>query len=403
MAEAEEPAAAPAPAAVSEKRIQHPFDPATHDCVLDVRALCRLPANADEDGVHALRALILEKGKTVHVPDEPGRYATSAPHRTQTALCLVHFSPETKRADELMLSFVDYGMLSSQATGVYVESLQLPLQKARNIYEETPRFTTIKDVCGFTNINAKSQPWCTLLKPAIERQQMLASIEVFNSLDVIQLLRKPLRVRLKQLETNGREAIAKMVEDLARQDKRAAERQKGTFESRFAATLKFFQDLQPNKYDIPMSQRILEVKGGMDGVQWLNTPLRAKIDGGTAQLVATNRRPPVVRLDLGETVVPPASGAKDGGEQEGEGADEFADPSDDGAVEDPGEEESKAPEQAPPSAKERAGAKRARQPPVRLDADPATGASRKGKGKKSARQEVRCNCHCCHSLPHLTA
>ena len=387
MAAAEETAAAPAPAADREKSIQHPFNPDTHDCILDVRSLCRLPANADEDGVHALRAIVLEKGKAVHVPDEPGRYATSAPHRTQTALCLVHFCPETKRADELMLSFVDYGMLSSQATGVYVESLQLPLQKARNIYEETPRFTAIKDVCGFTNINAKSQPWCTLLKPAIERQHMLASIEVFNSLDVVQLLRKPLRVRLKQLETNGREAIAKMVEDLARQDKRAAEKQKATFESKFAATLKFFHDLDPNKYDIPMSQRILEVKGDMAGVQWLNTPLRTKIDGGTAHLVATNRRPPpVIRLDLGEMVVPPASGATDGDEEAGEGSDEFAEPSDDGDAE--------APEQAPPPApaKQRAGAKRARQPPARLDADPAP--TRKGKGKKSARQEVRCNCHC---------
>ena len=399
MAAAQETAAAPAPAAVSEKCIQHPFNPDTHDCVLDVRSLCRLPANPDEDGVHALRALVLEKGKTVHVPDEPGRYATSAPHRTQTALCLVHFSPETKRADELMLSFVDYGMLSQQATGVYVESLQLPLQKARNIYEETPRYTSIKDVCGFTNINGKSQPWCALLKPAIERQQMLASIEVFNSLDVVQLLRKPLRGRLKQLEANGREAIEKMVADLARQDKRAAQKQKATFESKFAATLKFFQELQPNKYDIPMSQRILEVKEGMDGVQWLNTPLRAKIDGGTAQLVATNRRPPpVVRLDLGDAEVPPARGEMDGGKEEGKGSEEFADPSDDEAA----EEESEAPEQAPSSAKERAGAKRARQPPVRLDADPAAGPSRRCKGKKAARQEVRCNCHCCHSLPQLT-
>ena len=113
------PEAAPAEAAAATegeedaREIQHPFDPETTEAVLDVRALCRLPLDADEDGVHAFRALLLHRGKTVHVPDEPGCYATAAPYKSQTAVAIVHFHPSTKRENELLLSFVDYGMVSN--------------------------------------------------------------------------------------------------------------------------------------------------------------------------------------------------------------------------------------------------------------------------------------------------
>ena len=205
MAPAKQPAAAPADAANEdaadeERVIQHPFDPETTEAVLDVRALCQLPVDPDEDGVHSFRALLLAKGKTVHVPDEPGCYAMSAPWRIHTCLGLVHFHASTKREDELLLSFVDYGMVSSSMTGIYVETLQLPLQKQRNIYEETARFTSIKDVIGFSNINPRAQPWCALLKPALERQPKCDDLDVYSSLDVITMLKTALATRLKKLK-----------------------------------------------------------------------------------------------------------------------------------------------------------------------------------------------------------
>ena len=226
------PAAAPSAAPIqtetdgTARKMQYPFDPEITQCVPDIRALCSLPADPDEDGVHTLRALLLPKGKSVHVPDEPGCYATIGPFRTQTALCIIHFHESTQREDELLLSFVDYGMVSNGAMhGIYVMTLQLPLQKARNQFEETPRFTSIKDVCGFTNIKETAQPWCVLLKPALERHALFTRIAVFNALDVVQYMRSPLAVRLLQLREGTEQDIAKLVEDLARQDKRAAEKQ----------------------------------------------------------------------------------------------------------------------------------------------------------------------------------
>ena len=118
--------------------------------------MCGLPQDQEEDGVTAFRALLLPKGKTLHVPDEPGCYATLGPWRMQSALSRVHFVTATSRKPELLLAFVDYGMLSNGAsTGMFVMSLQLPLQKKLNVFEETPRFTKIADVCGFTSIDAK--------------------------------------------------------------------------------------------------------------------------------------------------------------------------------------------------------------------------------------------------------
>ena len=58
---------------------KYPFDVNTMECVLDLRALCGLPLDPEADGAVAFRALLLPKGKTLHVPDEPGCYATLGP------------------------------------------------------------------------------------------------------------------------------------------------------------------------------------------------------------------------------------------------------------------------------------------------------------------------------------
>ena len=83
---------------------KYPFDVSTMECVLDVRALCGLPQDSEEGGAIAFRALLMPKGKTLHIPDEPGCYATLGPWRMQSALALVHFVAATNRKPELLLS-----------------------------------------------------------------------------------------------------------------------------------------------------------------------------------------------------------------------------------------------------------------------------------------------------------
>ena len=271
-----------------EAEPQHRFSSDTMELVPDLRSICGLPANPDEDGLLTFRALVLPKGKTLHVPDEPGCYATVGPWRTQIALSLVHFVESTKRKAELLLAFADFGMLSNVAKGVFMMSLQLPLAKARNIFEETPRITTINDVSGFTSINVAEQPWATLLPKALERHTIFAKPQVFSPAAIIGHMKKPLAARLKVLADITRLAIADEVKDLARQDKRLAEKQKGLFEARLQRTMDKLNHLPPQKYDRRTEERILTVSADMTGADWLQTPQRAQLQAGTAEFRATS-------------------------------------------------------------------------------------------------------------------
>ena len=167
-------------------------------------------------------------------------------------------------------------MVSTTMTGVYVQALQLPLHKARNICEETPRYTSIKDVAGFTNINAKAQPWCALLKPTLQRQLMCDEMNVYCPLDIITMM----KARLKLVHKIAVDEIDQKVQDMARQDARAAQKAKARLESRLDANKKCFDELPPENYDRQLIQRIITSSETTDGAQWLNTPLRQTMRSG---------------------------------------------------------------------------------------------------------------------------
>ena len=283
------PAAAPA-AALQSADIKIPFDHKTHECVADVRALARLPADPDDEGVAFFRAFLLPKGHTVHVPGEPGCYACYGRATLKLSLCLVHFVESTKRKDELLLAFVDYAMLSNTMSGMYVMSLHLPLMKARNVYEDTPRYTSMKDVAGFSPIDAHAQPWCAMLQPALEKQPIFKEHGVYKAGDVYTYMKGPLSTRLQKLQAMATADIGTLVSDLARQDKRAAERAKAKFTGRLEATMKFFKNLDPEKYGRADRDRLIKLSDDTTGVQWLKTPVRDTMKKGEAKLVSTSLR-----------------------------------------------------------------------------------------------------------------
>ena len=270
---------------------KYPFDSATTECVLDLRALCRLPQCADADGTAAFRAVLLPKGKTLHVPDEPGCYATLGPWRSQISLSLVHFVTATARKPELLLAFVDYGMLNGDATGIYIMSLQLPLQKRRNVYEESPRLTKIADISGFTPINVNTQPWCTMLEPALKRQPIYEAQHLYSPSDIITHLRIPLATRIKGLLDAAKNGIAEQVAGLAKQDERQAEKAKARMEAQLDKANEFLLALPPSKYDRRMEERIILVKpDASDGAAWLKSPQRSQLQSGEAVCQPTARK-----------------------------------------------------------------------------------------------------------------
>ena len=258
-----------------------PFDPTTTVCVPDLRTMCNLPADVETDGVATFRALLLPKGKTVHVPDQPGCYVVAAEFRQQLALSKVHFAASTRREPELLLGFSAFGVLNPNASGTFAISLVLPLMRSRNIYEQTRRMTKISDVSGFSKIDEKQMPWCSALKPALERQPMYNDIKVFSQIAIIGWVRKPLKDRIEILEKRANTEIVTIVSEIARQSKRDAEQRKATLTASLDMSLGRLWAMPPAAYDKQMDKRVIKLSDSGD-VAWLQTPARKELEEGRA-------------------------------------------------------------------------------------------------------------------------
>jgi hypothetical protein len=271
-----------------EMEIDWPFDHTTTMCIPDLRTMCELPANAENEGVSTFRALFLPKGKTVHVPGQPGCYVVNGEYRQQLALCLVHFVAATKRAPELLLAFSTFGVLDPNATGTFTISLGLPLRKSNNRYEDTPRLTKISDVAGFSKLDDKEQPWCKVLEPALARQPMYNEIKVKKQTDIIVWVRKTLEVRIELLVKRANTAIVGLTADVARQCKVDAEKLKAHLTGRLDKTEAMLKAMPPSAYDKQMDKRIFKLKDLLQPEHpWLQTPERAKLNEGEAVCIST--------------------------------------------------------------------------------------------------------------------
>ena len=230
-------------------------------------------------------ALILPQGKTLHVPDEPGCYTTLGPWRAQTGLSMVFFQATTKRDPELLLSFVTMGLLNANATGTYVTSLSLPLTNKRNVFEETPKYTKISDVAGFSDIDGSKMPWSQLLKPALKRQAMFLDMEAYNLAQVEAWVKAaPLAARIAKLKKRAITEIHAACADIAKQDKRAAEQRKAHMTAALDQSEANLWALPPSRYDRPLDERVrvLDAAAGVAQAEWLKTPQRADMQTGKA-------------------------------------------------------------------------------------------------------------------------
>ena len=284
--------------------VEKPFDITKHDLVLDVRAMTELPFDPDASGVKSFRAFVFEKGKSMHAPGEAGKYIIAGEWFEQWALALVHFIPSTKREPELLLNFVDYGMLSQNNSGISVETLALPLKVAKNVYNDTPRLTMIADVAGFSTIDAGKTPWSTNLAACLKKHPLFVSHDVLMPKHLLEWLKKKtLKQRLLDLEINTRKAINKEVAAMRKQDESQADKIQAIFMARLAKTLESLKALPPQAYDC--DERIIVLKPDDDQAPLpLTTPLRKKVLEGESELVRTQL---VVRSARETFAAPPAA------------------------------------------------------------------------------------------------
>jgi hypothetical protein len=173
-----------------------------------------------------------------------------------------------------------------------VETLQLPLQKARHVFEDTPRISKIADVIGFTDINAAAAPWNSQLALALAKQPVLKRMEITKQSDIQKQYLQRLEKRITVCVKETRASMHSAVEDIRRQDARAAEKQLASFEATLEHTIGALKDLPPSAYDTTLGGRIMTVKEGEQddtpaGFPSLTSPLRMQVTGGTASLIRT--------------------------------------------------------------------------------------------------------------------
>ena len=264
-----------------------PHDPKTMVLVPDLRSLAFLPADPD-DALQTFRAIQLPRGKTLHVPNEPGCYVTLGPWEMIVALSKVHFAASTKRSPELLLSFADFTTLSDgKRKGIYAVTLALPLQKSHRVYEDSLLFTSIDDVIGFSEIPWRTLPWSALRLPVLQRQPIYHQMEIYSQADIITSLRTPFQTRLELMAKIATKSIETACEAIHRQDPRAAGRQKALMLSRLCSVVTFFKESNPKKYDKRTSDRISVLDPAAEDCTWLKTPQRKSLLDADAEVCQT--------------------------------------------------------------------------------------------------------------------
>lgn len=301
----EAPAAAEGPQEADTPEIA--FDDAAHTLVVDLRALCAIPFDAESSAIESLCAFQFEKGKVMHGP-QPGTYAFAGELHTLKTFMRVHFRDATKRKPELVVSFADYGMASTTASGIYVCSLQLPLMKRKNVYENTIRYTKSADIAGFSTINEGITPWSIHLKPALQKLSGVhCAYKLFTSADVTEFIHRPLADRVKELHISAKESLNTFLDGLRRQDKNLAEKQGAHFDAQLQNTVDFLLALPASSYDKPSAQRLVQVnqEGGAEGdAAWLTPSKTSSVMAAAVQAEGLARTAKCKRAAPAATVPP---------------------------------------------------------------------------------------------------
>eukprot|EP00966_Prymnesium_polylepis_P178235 4127212-Prymnesium_polylepis.1 len=193
----------------------------------------------------------------------------------QEALCLVHFAPALKRDPELLINFIDYGFANISMTGISVESLSLPLQIRKSVYEDTPHLTKIKDVVGFSPIKAGQAPWSIHLKPCLAKQPQYKTLGISAPADFEKWLKSQVMAdRVTTLERMARSAMEEHLKGITRQDKSQGEKQKAIFEAKLTTIMTAIAALPPSSYDLSLAKRITRMTqiNEADRPEWLASP-----------------------------------------------------------------------------------------------------------------------------------
>ena len=127
------------------------------DLVIDMKGLSYIPSCLDEEPVRSQRALLFQKGSTLHVPGVAGSYVTTKPWQLLVAPLMVKYTEASGIEDELVLSFTDCGLASSTMAGAGIVTLDFPLKVRHNVWkgENEAQMKALHNVVAFYPIDTK--------------------------------------------------------------------------------------------------------------------------------------------------------------------------------------------------------------------------------------------------------
>jgi hypothetical protein len=268
------------------------FDPAVQELVLDVKGLCGLPCRPMVWAVRSLRALVMPKGKFVHVPKLAGKYVVLgiAQCIVKHGLIKVHFREEFQRPPELLTNFLDHGVSDDGMNGIMVESFLLPLKVQQGVYQAHPRYAPEAEVAGFSKIGAAE---AKELEPFLKRIDQFVMNGIKGEDSMLTYIAKPVADRLDELHTQAISVLEATRDKGLVQDSDA----QNEFEERLSALNLLVADMKllpMENYDAPLATRITEIEllnppahHEIAIPAWLTSPLRKELEEGKAEGNAT--------------------------------------------------------------------------------------------------------------------
>ena len=232
------------------------FDIIKESLIIDFRSVLQLPFDTEADGIKALRAIVFSRGTGTHYPDDPSKLMVMGTYRKQSAFCLVHFETARVREPELLISFVDYGMVNRSRSGIAVETLALPLKKSKNTYNTDINVTLMKEVIGFEPIDCGKAPWSMSLKPALDQIAQFKRTAVCSEKSMQSYINADLELKLKDCYKWALEDIDEEVKAIARQDESQGSKQKAVFVSKLDALFAEIQKWPISNFNHSLDKRI---------------------------------------------------------------------------------------------------------------------------------------------------
>ena len=255
------------------------------DLVIDMKGLSYIPSCLDEEPVRSQRALLFQKGSTLHVPGVAGSYVTTKPWQLLVAPLMVKYTEASGIEDELVLSFTDCGLASSTMAGAGIVTLDFPLKVRHNVWkgENEAQMKALHNVVAFYPIDTKKIQYIDV-GPCLKHYPPLCKLSIHVPADALTWITRPLAEKVPLLIDSATTAANTYKEQVAATDARGAELVFTKMTAQLQKLQHDFTAIGMESYDMRIRERVVELDldDETDKPAWIKTPQRGALTSATA-------------------------------------------------------------------------------------------------------------------------